>query len=156
MNFTEQANALADRIRKVCGPQARYRVLWVLGPPRAGKSTLCQEVSRRTGWQYVNFTLDPGYLDSLLGKEKTYRPEDLLAALRTWCKACPAEVLILDEIEPLLGLWTHQQQNTFFKLIGRATRLERGVVIVTRLRNAQDMAKLAPGREHVFELIGGI
>lgn len=151
----EQADKLADRIRQVCGPQARYRVLWVLGPPRAGKSTLCQEVSRRTGWQYVNFTLDPGCFDSLFGREKVYRPEDFLSALRGWCAACPTEVLTLDEIEPLLGWWTHQQQNTFFRLIGRATRLERGVVIATRLRNSQDMAKLVPGREHVFELTEG-
>jgi SpoVK/Ycf46/Vps4 family AAA+-type ATPase len=155
MDFMKQVNDLTEQIQRVCGPQARYRVLWVVGPPRTGKSVLCQAVSRRDGWQYVNFALDLGYLDGLIGREETYRPEDFMTALRAWCAACPAEVLILDEIEALLGLWSYQQQDTFFRLIGRAARLERGVVIATRLRSPQEMAKLMPGPAHVFELGGG-
>lgn len=153
MNFTEQADALVERIQQVCEPQARYRVLWVVGPPRSGKTILCREVCRQLGWRYINFTLDPGYLDSLIGQEKIYRPEDFWHALPTWCTTCPNEGLVLDEIEPLLGLWNFQEQDIFFKKISWTTRLERGVVIVSRLRDGRDMAELVPNKTHVFELI---
>jgi hypothetical protein len=103
-------------------------------------------------WHYVNFTSDTGYLDSLRGKELVYRPEDFLHSLRFWCSNCPRDILMLDEIESALGLWTFEMQSTFFRTIGRAERLEKGVVIATRLRSALDVAKLIPGYTHVFEV----
>ena len=50
-----------------------------------------------------------------------------------WCAQTSEEILILDEIEPLLSLWNWEQQEIFFRQIGRATGLRVGVVIVTRL-----------------------
>lgn len=107
------------------------------------------------GWHYVNFTLDPGYLDSLVNKEKIYRPEDFLGSLRSWCQMCPGAILVLDEIEPMLGLWTTTVQIDFFRTVGRVSRLERGLVIVTRLHDAQDILKWVPNHAHVFEVTSG-
>jgi hypothetical protein len=103
----------------------------------------------------VNFTLDSGYFESLLNMERIYRPEDFLSSLQSWCKTCPRTILVLDEIEPMLGLWTPTVQKDFFITVGKTPRLERGVVIVTRLYNTQDITKWAPSHEHVFEVTSG-
>src|SRR5438132_14321434 len=124
MSRVKQLQALADRIRQVCKLQARFRTLWIVGHPKSGKTTLCRDVCLQMDWQYVNFTLDPGYFDSLLNKERTYRPEDFLCSLRSWCIACPYDILVLDEIEPMLGLWTSTVQKDFFITVGKAPRLE--------------------------------
>jgi hypothetical protein len=155
MNRVEQVQALAERIRHVCKPHARFRTLWVVGRPKSGKTALCREVCLQTDGYYVNFTLEPGYLDSLINKERTYRPEDFLGSLRSWCKTCPSAILVLDEIEPMLGLWTPTVQIDFFRTVGRVPRLERGLVIVTRLYDAQDILKWVPNHTHVFEVTSG-
>jgi hypothetical protein len=151
----EQIQALAERIQQVCKLHARFRTLWVVGRPRSGKTTLCRAVCLQKGWHYVNFTLDPGYLDSLANKEKIYRPEDFLGSLRSWCETCPGTTLVLDEIEPMLGLWTATVQKDFFRTVGRVSHLERGLVIVTRLYDAQDILKWVPNHTHVFEVTPG-
>ena len=155
MSGVEQLQALADRIRQVCKSQARFRALWIVGPSRSGKTTLCREVCLQMGWHYVNFTLDPGYFDSLLNKEKVYRPEDFLGSLRSWCVACPCDILVLDEIEPMLGLWTSTVQKDFFITVGKAPRLKKGVVLVTRLYASQEVAKWVPSSAHIFEVTPG-
>jgi hypothetical protein len=155
VNQVEQAQALVNRIRRVCGPQARFRTLWLVGHPKSGKTMLCREVCLQMGWHYVNFTLDPGYLDSLINKERIYRPEDFLDSLRSWCRTCPSTVLVLDEIESMLGLWTPTVQKDFFRTIGRVPRLERGLVIATRLYDAQAVTKWVPSHAHIFEVIPG-
>jgi len=146
------AQRLEAQVQQVCQPQARYRVLWVIGSPRSGKTSLCRFVCQHWGWKYVDFTLELGFLDSLLGQEETYRPEDFLEFLHISCNNTVEEVFVLDEIEPLLGLWTWEQRELFFKRVGYATRLEKGVVIVTRVSTAQELTNLLPGRDHIFEI----
>jgi hypothetical protein len=155
MNRMTQAQTLADRIQQICKSQGRFRALWLVGLPKSGKTTLCREICLQMGWHYVNFTLDPGYLDSLLNKERIYRPEDFLYSLRSWCLTCPSDVLVLDEIEPMLGLWTSTVKKDFFITVSKATRLEKGIVIVTRLYPPQEVAKWVPDNEHIFEVIPG-
>ena len=152
MSIELLAQRLEAQIEQVCQPQARYRVLWVIGSPRSGKTSLCRFVCRHRGWKYVDFTLEPGFLDSLLGQEETYRPEDFLEFLHLLCDNTAEEVIVLDEIESLLGLWTWEQRELFFKQVGYATRLKIGVVIVTRLSTTQELTKLVPGSDHIFEI----
>jgi hypothetical protein len=156
MSIELLAQRLEARIQQVCQPQARYRVLWVIGSPRSGKTSLCRFVCRHRGWKYVDFTLEPGFLDCLLGKEETYRPEDFLGFLHLLCDNTVEEVIVLDEVEPLLGLWTWEQRESFFKQVGYATRLKTGVVIVTRLSTTQELIKLVPGGDHLFEIPQGV
>ena len=147
---------LEAQIQQVCQPQARYRVLWVIGSPRTGKTSLCRFVCRHRGWKYVDFTLEPGFLDRLIGQEETYRPEDFLEFLHLLSGNISEEVIVLDEIEPILGLWTWEQRELFFKRVGYAPRLKAGVVIATRLFNTQELTKLVPGSDHVFEIPQGV
>ncbi len=106
--------------------------------------------------KYVDFTLEPGFLDSLIGQEETYRAEDFLDFLHLLCDNRAEEAIVLDEIEPLLGLWTWEQRELFFKRVGYATRLKTGVVIATRLSNTQELTKLVPGSDHIFEIPQGV
>jgi len=62
------------------------------------------------------------------------------------------EIVTIDEIEPLLSLWNWEQQEVFFKQVGRATRLPIGVVLVTRNRTTQQLLKIIPGMNHIFEM----
>ena len=153
MNFEALVLTLEEHIRIVCREQARYRVLWVVGKPRSGKTLLSRTVCQRTSWKYINFTLEPGFLDSLIGGEESYHPEDFLGTLKKFIenKVAP-EMVIIDEIEPLLSLWTWEQQEVFFKQVGRATRLPIGIVLVTRNRTAQQLSKIIPGMNHIFEM----
>lgn len=156
MSIELLARRLEAQIQQVCQPQARYRVLWVIGSPRTGKTSLCRLVCRHEGWKYVDFTLEPGFLDRLIGQEETYRPEDFLEFLHLLSDNVSEGVIVLDEIEPVLGLWTWEQRELFFKRVGHATRLETGVVIATRSLNTQELTKLVPGREHIFEIPEGV
>lgn len=155
MSIELLAQKLEAQIQQVCQPQARYRVLWVLGPPRTGKTSLCRLVCLHKGWKYVDFTLEPSFLDRLIGQEEIYRPEDFLGFLHRLCDTIHEEVIVLDEIEPLLGLWTWEQREMFFKRIGYATRLAVGVVLAIRLLTTQELARLVPGSDHVFEIPSG-
>jgi hypothetical protein len=154
MNVKDLALDLEIRINRVCNAQSRYRVLWIVGEPRCGKTSLCRSICGKWGWRYVNFTLDPGFLDSLIGQEQTYRPENFFDDLSAWCAETSEEILILDEIEPVLSLWNWEQQEIFFKQIGRATGLHVGVVIVTRSRSAQQLHQVLLGMhsDHIYEI----
>lgn len=154
MKFDTLLDSLEKQVRLACSQQARYRVLWFVGKPRSGKTCICQSLCRRTGWQYINFTLDPQFLESLIGREETYRPEDFLGILKLVCNDTAAEFVLLDEIEPLLGLWTPQQQEVFFRQVGRATDLRTGVVVVTRNRTKLELEKILPemSQNHIFEM----
>lgn len=155
MNFEDTARELESRIRDICHTQARYRVLWVVGGPCSGKSSLCRYICTEQGWRYINFTLDPGFLDSLIGREEIYRPEDFLEDLYRWCENIRKEFVVFDELEPLLGLWDWDQQELFFRLMGRATGLPVGVILTTRSRTSQQLRKTLPGmrQAHFFELL---
>jgi len=158
MNIEDVARTLGIQIRKVCDAQSRYRVLLIVGEPRSGKTTLCRYICLVQRWRYVNFTLDAGFLDSLIGREETYRPSDFLADLSTWCASTSEEFVIFDEIESVLGLWNWEQQEIFFKSVGWTTGLSAGVVLVTRARTAQQLRTTLSGmnQDHVYEIPQGV
>jgi hypothetical protein len=157
MNFHALVSDFEARVRDVCSPYRRYRVLWLHGSPRTMKSHLARAVCNRTGWRYFDYTLDPGFLDALAGREEYYRPDDFLADLRRLVSDHNAHGnIFLDEIEPLLGWWKHEQKEEFFSLVGRAERLDSGVVVVTRVLAKEHLVKLLPGPEHLFEMPEGV
>lgn len=157
LTFDSITQQLEQRVRQVCRPQqVRYPILWIVGPPCSGKTAIVRAVGRRAGWPYIDFTLDSGCLDSLIGQEETYQPEDFFNYVRDLCQATTAEVMVLDEIEPLLGWWSWEEQDIFFQKIARATRLPCGVAIVTRLRNLSQLERIAPNKNQVFEIPAGV
>lgn len=155
ITFDDVVRQLESRVRQVCRPQARYPVLWVLGGPCTGKTSIARAVCQQAGWRYVDFTLDSGCLDSLVGREESYRPEDFLTYIRSLGQVT-TKVVVLDEIEPLLGWWSWDEQEVFFRIIARATRLKCGVALVTRLRNSQQFEKIAPGQNQIFQIPKGV
>src|SRR5437899_3094004 len=114
MNTEDAALELEERIVQVCNSQRRYRVLWIVGKPRSGKTSLVRHICAAQRWRYINFTLDHGFFDSLIGREETYQPEDFREDLYRWCANTIEEYVVLDEIEPLLGPWNWKQQELFF------------------------------------------
>ncbi len=156
ITFDNLVQQFETQIRQVCHSQARYRVLWLVGKPGSGKTLLAKAVCKHTDWKYINFTLDTGYLDGLKGQEYTFVPENFINILQSECQSSTTEVIILDEIEPLLGWWTWDEQEIFFKAISKATRLKCGIVLATRLRTVQQLAHIAPGKQHIFEIPEGV
>jgi ATPase family associated with various cellular activities (AAA) len=158
MSITDIEEELTARVRNVCNAQARYRVLWIVGEPRCGKSSLCKSLCKNNGWKYINYTLSNGFLDSLVGQEEIYRPHNFLEDLHHWCNQSTEDFIVFDEIEPLLSLWTWDTQEEFFKLVGRATGLTNGIVITTRARTAQQLSKIFSGMDpnHIYEIQQGV
>ncbi|GLV54347.1 hypothetical protein KDH_11950 [Dictyobacter sp. S3.2.2.5] len=158
MSMTDIEKELTVRIRNVCNVQARYRVLWIVGEPRCGKSFLCRSLCKNNGWKYINYTLGRGFLDSLVGQEEIYRPQNFLDDLYRWCNQSTEDFIVLDEIEPLLSLWTWDIQEEFFKLVGRAPDLTAGIVIATRIRTAEQLNRIFSEMDpnHIYEIQQGV
>jgi hypothetical protein len=147
---------LEYRIRQVCHSQARYPVLWIVGVPGTGKTLLLRSLCQRIGWKYVDFTLDTGYLDQIIGQEETYRIEDFQETLHLICRSATEKIIVIDEIEALLTLWNWDEQEIFFRKISKATRLQCGIVLITRLRKARELESLLPDKNQVFEIPEGV
>ncbi len=141
MSVEDIAQELKSRVLHVCNEQARYRVLWIVGEPRSGKTTVVRHLSSVQGWRYINFTLDEGFLDSIIGSEEIYLPENFLTDFSKWCADTKEKIVVIDEIEPLLTLWTWNQQELFIRALGKSTRLPVGVVFVTRMRTIEQLHK---------------
>ena len=135
-----------DQIQTVCGPNRRHPVLWVLGAPIVGKSYLCRQAAQVKGWHYINYTLDLGFLDSLIGREQTYQPEDAHYDICTWCRQSSSAVMILDDIDPLLMLWSSSEQQQFYAKVSKSTRsqLHCGLVLVTHIAASSVLIRLLP------------
>jgi hypothetical protein len=155
LNQESALEALEKRVHDICNDQARFRVLFVLGSPQHGKSRLCSIACEQNAWQYVDFTLDSGGLDRIIGKEEEYSPEEFVADLRALCARTSAQVVVVDEIEPVLSLWRREKQDDFFRSIGHATRLPAGLVVVTRLRKVQDLVRLVPRKDQLLDIVTG-
>lgn len=154
MNTWESFDPFVQQVRRACGPNARYRTLWLVGEPRSGKSRFCQAVCERTGWAYLNHTMDPSGLPALAGQEGIYTPQQFVAWLQTTAQALRTEILVVDEIEPMLGWWSYEEQGYFLRTVSWAKGLPAGVVLVTRLRSAVarlQMADGVPNDDHLFK-----
>ena len=148
-------SALEQRILEVCNERARFRALLVTGPPKWGKTHMCRALCARHRWLYVNATMDSGYLDTIVGREEQYGPEELVEDLRAACGSGSVPiVVVVDDIEPYLGLWRQEKQDAFFRGLAAQTGLAAGMVVVTRLRTAQELLRLVRDKRQVFDLVG--
>lgn len=142
MNISlEQASA---QIERCCIQQPRYRVAWLTGAPMSGKTWLAQRLCETHDWQYLNYTLTPGYFDALAVSIATYQPHDLLTALQAWCAACTKPVLVVDELDALLACWSFDQRRTWAGQASRLAYLPRGVLLVTHLLDRSLLAPYLP------------
>ncbi|NTU79111.1 MAG: ATP-binding protein [Chloroflexales bacterium] len=127
-----------------CCSQPRYKTAWIVGPPLSGKTTLARQLCQLYGWRHLNYTLEPGYFDRLQGRLETYQPGDLLTDLRQWCVACDRPLLLVDEIDALLAVWSFEQRRLFAAQASRLPDLPRGIILVSNLLDVDVLAPLLP------------
>ncbi len=139
--------ALSIAIKDACREQNRYRTLIVIGKPRSGKSSLLRQFCSQSGWNYINYTLQPGFFDMIENIEN-YTPQDLkqsiLTVMEDFLTNNPenrTRGLVIDELESILATWRTDIQDTFFRIICSETRLPCGLIVTTRLRQHSNAMK---------------
>jgi hypothetical protein len=139
-----------------CLHQPRYRVGWIIGSPQSGKSTLARQLGDICGWFYLNYTLTPGYFDTLTDTIASYLPQHLLDALHQWIQGCPAPVFIVDEIDSLLATWSLDQRRYWASQASRMPHLPCGIIITTTLIDRPMLTQCLPypDSRYYLELAG--
>ncbi len=127
-----------------CCSQPRYRTAWLIGSPLSGKTTLARQLCDHHKWRYVNYTLDQGFFDALQGDLETYQPENLLADLRIWCATSKHSILLVDEIDAVLAIWSADRRNLFATRASRLPNLSCGLILVSNLLEVDTLAPLLP------------
>jgi hypothetical protein len=140
-----------------CVEAPRYRVAWLVGvPQRSRKTLLARQLCEVHGWQYLDYTLTPGYFDALTDAIGRYQPVEFVAAIRNWCAECNAPVLVLDEIDAVLATWDRTQRRAWAGLVARLQYLPCGLVLVSHFFNRSELAEYLPDRNprYCFDLSG--
>lgn len=138
----------SERFSACCVKAPRYKVAWLVGPAqRSHKTLLAQQLCQRHGWQYVNYTLDPGYFDALADCIERYQPSQLVTAIRDWCQACTAPVLVLDELDAVLATWQPNQRRTWAGIVARLQYLPCGLIIVSHFFDQYRLAEYLPDHD---------
>lgn len=129
-----------EQFQWCCIQQPRYRVAWLTGMPLSGKTYLARQIAAQCGWHYLDYTLTPGYFDTLTTTIATYHPENFLQALQSWIHTCPAPVLIVDELDALLATWSNDQRRVWASKVSRMTALPCGVLLVSHLLDCSTLS----------------
>lgn len=140
----------SEQFRHCCVEQPRYRVAWLVGPPARGKSQLARQLRDRLGWSYINYTLEPGYFDTLAETITRYQPTDLVTAVRDWCQSCSRPVLIVDEIDAVIATWDRAQRYSWAALVARLQWLPCGVLIVSHLFDRRLLTDYLPDHDQRY------
>lgn len=147
----------SERFTNCCIKAPRYRVAWLVGPPqRSHKTLLARQLCELHGWQYLDYTLTPGYFDRLAETIDSYQPAQLVAAIRGWCEASDSQVLVLDEIDAVLATWERNQRRHWAGLVARLQFLPHGLIIVSHFFTYRQLAEYLPDRDprYCFDLSG--
>lgn len=140
----------AAQFTRCCITQPRYRVAWLTGLPYSGKSVLARQLRDAMQWQYLDYTMTAGYFDALGSSITSYQPEQLTAALQDWCRACDADVLIVDELDALLATWDFQQQLAWTSQVSRLAYLPTGLVLVTHFFDQTALLRYLPDNDPLY------
>jgi hypothetical protein len=146
-------------VQTACRPQNRYRSLIVIGKPHSGKSKLIQRFCQQNNWQYIDYTEEEGYLNSINDIEQ-FTPERFLQKINTTIDGFVSENrishsqgLVIDEIEAILSTWRTETQNLFFSKICNQTSLPCGLIVTTRLRtHSNQLRQFIKNNNQVFSL----
>ncbi len=110
---------LADRIVEMID-QAKYaycRLVLVVGPRACGKTAALLNVARRTGYPYVNVSLELSR--RLLDLPARQRPRQVLPLLRSIIGESDQAVVLLDNLEILFEPPLHQRPIDVLKRLSR-------------------------------------
>jgi len=147
----------SQRFTDCCIKAPRYRVAWLVGSPqRSRKTLLARQLCERHSWQYLDYTLTPGYFDALADTIDSYQPAQLVAAMCSWCESCDRAVLVLDEIDAMLATWDRNQRRIWAGLAARLQYLPCGLIVVSHFFNVQQLTEYLPDRDqrYCFDLSG--
>src|SRR5262249_45913470 len=114
---------------------------------RSRKTLLARQLCEHHGWQYLDYTLTPGYFDVLVDTIDSYQPTQLVAAIRGWCEACYAPLLVLDEIDAVLATWDRNQRRVWVGLVARLQFLPHGLIIVSHFFDHRQLTQYLPERD---------
>lgn len=142
-NLLERASSI---LLTYCS-QPRYRTAWLIGSPLSGKTTLARQLCDAHNWQYLNYTLEVGFFDTLNGHIETYQISDFLKDIRIWCTAYGRSVLLIDEIDAVLATWSFEQRRLFATRASRLPDLSHGLVLVSNLFDVDTLAPLLPNSD---------
>jgi hypothetical protein len=135
-----------NQIRRIV-QQQRYRVMWLLGEPRRGKTRFALDLAQQQGWRYLDYTLTPGYFDTLQTRIVAYQPFELIESIGQWCLQTSNSVLVLDELDALLACWTAMQRNVLANKLSHSAYLPCGLVVITHLFDADTLIPLVPNQD---------
>lgn len=155
-DLLDQASA---RLSACCIREPRYRVAWLVGPAqRSRKTLLARQLCAHNDWHYLDYTLTPGYFDSLAQSIARYQPQELVAAIQQWCAAAERPVLVIDEIDAVLATWDRTQRHTWAGQTARLQYLPCGLVIVSHFFDQSRLINLLPDRDarYCLDLSGGL
>lgn len=124
-----------------CMESPRYRVAWLTGPPMSRKTALARQLCEQQAWQYLDYTCTPGYFDVLVDTISAYGPEQLTDDLQAWCRNCSAPVLVIDEIDSILAIWSSDQRIVWANRVSRLPYLPCGVLLVTHLLDCTALSR---------------
>lgn len=127
-----------------CVQQSRYRVAWLVGAPRRGKTRFARAITQQQHWRYLEYTLTPGYFDTLEQTIAAYQPTELVDSIREWCDRTTEPVLVVDELDAVLATWDNHQRKTWANAVARLAYLPCGLLIVTHLLDDTILKPLLP------------
>lgn len=142
--MNEQFDSISQHFVRHCIHATRYRVGWLTGIPCSGKTTLARSLAEVHQWQYIDYTLDEGYLDALTTEISSYTLDDLVRDIRMWCDKCCAPVLIIDHIDAILTTWAYDQRRVWVNRLCQQQYLPCGLIVVSHLFTCEDFAFLRP------------
>ena len=148
MIMSDLLSRASERFTTCCIKEPRYRVAWLVGlPQRSRKTLLARQLCELQGWQYLDYTLTSGYFDALVDTIDSYQPPQLVTAIRGWCEACDAPVLVLDEIDAVLATWDRNQRRIWAALVARLQYLPHGLIIVSHFFNHSQLIEYLPDHD---------
>lgn len=146
--MSDLLSTASERFTTCCVNEQRYRVAWLVGQPqRSHKTLLARQLCELNGWQYLDYTRTPGYFDALAEVIGSYQPTQFVDAIRGWCDACTAPVLVLDEIDAVLAAWQRDQRRVWAGLVARLQYLPCGLILVSHFFDRRLLAEYLPDRD---------
>jgi replication-associated recombination protein RarA len=146
----ELKKAVAEKIEVI--KKERYKVMFVIGSPLSGKTTLAKEIVDSVDAEYID------YLQEVLPKIKSpalgaYSPIDFREYLRKKGNNSQKGALIIDEIKWLISTWSPKQRKELPRLLSFLATKSAIILVVTRpCEWINDVSSTSRGESRVLDI----